>query len=45
MERSAVASYKFGYLIALAYFNARYPKLEPEKDPFIDYLEDQNIQI
>ncbi|RRT54441.1 hypothetical protein BHE74_00019871 [Ensete ventricosum] len=31
------------YHITMTYFKARYPKLELEDDPFMDYLEDQNI--
>lgn len=38
LERSGVALYKFGYLITLAYFKIRYPNLELEMDPFIDFL-------
>ncbi|RWV88980.1 hypothetical protein GW17_00048896 [Ensete ventricosum] len=43
LERSKVASYKFGYLIALAHFKGRYLELELEENLFINYPEDKNI--
>ncbi|RZR84783.1 hypothetical protein BHM03_00011663 [Ensete ventricosum] len=37
MEMSGVASYQFGYQIALTRFKIRHPKLELKEDPFTDY--------
>lgn len=45
LERLGVASYQFKYLIVLACFKARYPEMKLEENPFINYLEDQNVQI
>lgn len=45
LQRSGRVIYKFGYRVAFARFSARYMDLELEPNPFIDLLEDQNVDM
>ncbi|RRT59084.1 hypothetical protein B296_00013005 [Ensete ventricosum] len=45
LQRMGQVSYEFGYRVALARFQARYPNLEMDSDPFTEKLEDSSVPI
>ncbi|RWV90841.1 hypothetical protein GW17_00046920 [Ensete ventricosum] len=45
LVRTGQVSYKYGYRVALARFQAQYPELEVEEDPFKNLLEDSTVPM
>ncbi|THU60023.1 hypothetical protein C4D60_Mb07t08260 [Musa balbisiana] len=45
LVRSSWATYEYGYRVAYARFQAKYPDLELELDPFVDNPTDQNVDM
>ncbi|RZR77214.1 hypothetical protein BHM03_00002225 [Ensete ventricosum] len=45
LRRMGQVSYKYGYKVALAHFQARYPDLEVDNDPFIEKLKDNSVPM
>ncbi|RRT39038.1 hypothetical protein B296_00056861, partial [Ensete ventricosum] len=43
LRRMGQVSYKYGYRVALAHFQARYPDLEVDSDPFTEQPKDSSV--
>ncbi|RWW77680.1 hypothetical protein BHE74_00014134 [Ensete ventricosum] len=44
LQRMGQVSYEYGYRVALAHFQARYPDLEMDSDPFTEKPEDSSVR-